>query len=154
MNTYKIIAESTRTGQWLAEMWDAESEKEARERFLAVHKGRYTITSSELVYTDVPERGAREQAGRERRSETLLTYVCDEVCRHRVPGRSQEELDDICAACSLETLAEGVSGQGPGSFLEQQRRLHDAPLLRRAEAAEAEVLRLKAKLYDLMTANT
>ena len=40
-----------------------------------------------------------------RKPEELLAYVCDELCRHRRPGMTQEELDAVCEKCSLERLA-------------------------------------------------
>lgn len=40
-----------------------------------------------------------------RKPEELLAYICDEVCKERVPGRTQEELDVICARCAIERLA-------------------------------------------------
>lgn len=40
-----------------------------------------------------------------RRPEELLSYVCDELCRHRLPEMTQEQLDAVCARCSLERLA-------------------------------------------------
>lgn len=41
-----------------------------------------------------------------RRPEELLSYVCDELCRHRLPEMTQEQLDAVCARCSLERLAD------------------------------------------------
>ena len=40
-----------------------------------------------------------------KKPEELLSYVCDELCRHRRPEMSQEELDAVCEKCSLERLA-------------------------------------------------
>lgn len=40
-----------------------------------------------------------------RRPEELLSYVCDELCRRRLPEMTQEQLDAVCARCSLERLA-------------------------------------------------
>lgn len=40
-----------------------------------------------------------------KKPEELLAYVCDELCRHRRPEMSQEELDAVCEKCSLERLA-------------------------------------------------
>lgn len=40
-----------------------------------------------------------------REPEELLSYVCDELCRHRRPEMTQEELDAVCERCSLERLA-------------------------------------------------
>ena len=41
----------------------------------------------------------------------LLAYVCDELCRHRRPEMSQEELDAVCEKCSLERLANEADGR-------------------------------------------
>ena len=41
-----------------------------------------------------------------RRPEELLSYVCDELCRRRLPEMTQEQLDAVCARCSLERLAD------------------------------------------------
>ena len=40
-----------------------------------------------------------------KKPEELLSYVCDELCRHRRPEMTQEELDAVCEKCSLERLA-------------------------------------------------
>ena len=39
-----------------------------------------------------------------KKPEELLAYVCDELCRHRRPEMTQEELDAVCEKCSLEHL--------------------------------------------------
>lgn len=46
-----------------------------------------------------------------RGSEELLAYVCDELCRHRRPEMTQEELDAVCEKCSLERLANEADGR-------------------------------------------
>ncbi len=40
-----------------------------------------------------------------KKPEELLSYVCDELCRHRRPEMTQEQLDAVCEKCSLERLA-------------------------------------------------
>ena len=37
--------------------------------------------------------------------EELLAYICDDVCKKRIPGRTQEELDAVCAKCEVNRLA-------------------------------------------------
>ena len=37
--------------------------------------------------------------------EELLAYICDEVCKEVIPGRTQEELDAVCAKCKVNQLA-------------------------------------------------
>lgn len=46
-----------------------------------------------------------------KKPEELLAYVCDELCRHRRPEMSQEELDAVCEKCSLERLANEADGR-------------------------------------------
>ena len=41
-----------------------------------------------------------------KKPEELLSYVCDELCRHHLPEMTQEQLDAVCARCSLERLAD------------------------------------------------
>lgn len=33
--------------------------------------------------------------------EEALAYICDELCKHRIPGRTQEKLDAICEKCKV-----------------------------------------------------
>lgn len=40
-----------------------------------------------------------------RNAEEFLSHICDEVCRQRLPERTQEELDAVCAKCLVERLA-------------------------------------------------
>lgn len=46
-----------------------------------------------------------------RRPEELLSYVCDELCRRRLPEMTQEQLDAVCEKCSLERLANEADGR-------------------------------------------
>lgn len=46
-----------------------------------------------------------------KKPEELLSYVCDELCRHRRPEMTQEELDAVCEKCSLERLANEADGR-------------------------------------------
>lgn len=46
-----------------------------------------------------------------KKPEELLAYVCDELCRHRRPEMTQEELDAVCEKCSLERLANEADGR-------------------------------------------
>lgn len=57
---------------------------------------------------DVEEPDARPLP---RRPEALLAYVCDELCKHHIPGRSQTEMDDICGHCILEMLADAADSE-------------------------------------------
>lgn len=34
----------------------------------------------------------------------LLSYICDEICKERIPERTQEELDAVCAKCDVNRL--------------------------------------------------
>lgn len=40
--------------------------------------------------------------------EELLSYICDTVCGQRLPGRTQEELDAVCAKCAVQKLAQAA----------------------------------------------
>lgn len=53
----------------------------------------------------------------ERREETLA-YICDELCKHRIPGRTQEELDAICEKCRVDRW----SGDPPAPMPEEVKR--------------------------------
>lgn len=44
-----------------------------------------------------------------KKPEELLSYVCDELCRHHLPEMTQEQLDAVCARCSLERLADEIA---------------------------------------------
>ena len=46
-----------------------------------------------------------------RKPEELLAYICDKVCKERTPGRTQPELDAICAKCAIERLASEESSR-------------------------------------------
>jgi hypothetical protein len=77
--------------------------------------------------------------------EELLTYVCDEVCKQRVPGRAQEELDAICEKCALERLADEADDRELHRRSRAQRELNDlinelraTPLCTKAERLEQE----------------
>ena len=54
----------------------------------------------------LPDTFGEEQGPLPREPEELLSFVCDEVCKYRTPGQTQEELDAICEKCSLERLAD------------------------------------------------
>lgn len=84
--------------------------------------GEYGVIDAELYTGNLDvDRGAMEydnagsmeeavELARGLESE-LLAYVCDELCRHRRPEMSQEELDAVCEKCSLERLANEADGR-------------------------------------------
>lgn len=41
--------------------------------------------------------------------ESLRSYICDELCRHRSAGNTQEELAAICAECQIGRLSDGTT---------------------------------------------
>lgn len=41
----------------------------------------------------------------------LLSYICDEICKERIPGRTQEELDEICAKCAVNRRSDPFTSQ-------------------------------------------
>lgn len=80
-----------------------------------------------------------------RNSEELLSYICDEVCRQRLPGRAQEELDAVCAKCSVERLASEADdrelrthGKAAQELNDLIGQLRDTPLNTKAERLEHE----------------
>jgi len=54
------------------------------------------------------------------RREEALAYICDELCKYRVPGRTQEELDAICEKCRVDRW----SGDPPALTPEEARQFH------------------------------
>ena len=36
--------------------------------------------------------------------EEMLAYICDNVCKQRIPGRTDEQLDAICEKCAVDRL--------------------------------------------------
>ena len=59
---------------------------------------RFFISPDIFGSYDVPQPLPREP-------EELLAHICDVVCKERIPGRTQEELDAVCAKCAVERLA-------------------------------------------------
>lgn len=45
--------------------------------------------------------------------EELLAYICDEICKERIPGRTQEVLDAVCAKCEVNRLAAAPTLEPP-----------------------------------------
>lgn len=39
-----------------------------------------------------------------RNPEEMLAYICDNVCKQRIPGRTDEQLDAICEECAVDRL--------------------------------------------------
>ena len=60
-----------------------------------------------------------------RSSEELLAHICDELCRRRSPGQTQEELDAICEKCVLERLANEADDRDLRIKQTAQKRLDD-----------------------------
>lgn len=44
------------------------------------------------------------QAPLPRGPEDMLTHICDNICKERIPGRTQDELDAICEKCAVDRL--------------------------------------------------
>lgn len=36
--------------------------------------------------------------------EEMLAYICDNICKQRIPGRTDEQLDAICEECAVDRL--------------------------------------------------
>lgn len=39
-----------------------------------------------------------------RNPEEMLAYICDNICKQRIPGRTDEQLDAICEECAVDRL--------------------------------------------------
>ena len=84
-----------------------------------------------------------------KKPEELLSYVCDELCRHRRPEMTQEELDAVCEKCSLERLANEADerdlrarGKAFGALYGLIGRIQD-----RESSAEADRVGAEARAY-------
>ena len=80
-----------------------------------------------------------------REPEELLAYFCDEKCKERIPGRTQEELDAACEKCAVERLAAladdrdlRVRGTSHGKLAALIGELRGTQLNTKAERLEAE----------------
>ena len=80
-----------------------------------------------------------------REPEELLAHVCDVVCKERIPGRTQEELDAVCAKCAVERLANEaderdlrVRSAAHGELNKIIDELRAEPLRKKAERLEHE----------------
>lgn len=85
-----------------------------------------------------------------KKPEELLAYVCDELCRHRRPEMTQEELDAVCEKCSLERLANEADGRdlrarekALGALYGLIDRIRD-----RESSAEADRVGTEARAYN------
>lgn len=58
-----------------------------------------------------------------RKQEFLLAFVCDNLCKHRDTCRSQEELEETCAACALEALVRWAAREERKSAADQTAAL-------------------------------
>ncbi len=105
-------------------------------------------------FTAINERQARKDFGECYRHSTA-TIISIELASTNTPATKQQERD------TLEKIRKMVEQLGPDSYLATarwngQRCDEEATAAgeaqRRAEAAEAEVIQLKAKLYDLLVA--
>lgn len=87
-----------------------------------------------------------------RRPEELLSYVCDELCRRRLPEMTQEQLDAVCARCSLERLANEADEAELRIRAGAHRELNGLiDQIRRAESrTQAEQVGAEARAYAAM----
>lgn len=90
-----------------------------------------------------------------REPEELLAYICDERCKERTPGRTQEELDAVCANCAVERLANEaderdlcIRSAAHRQLNEVIDKLRETPLNTKAERLEQEA---RAYLRALVT---
>lgn len=139
MNTYKITF-TRENGTQGSDHFTAATERQARKDFNDCYRhSTATIISIELVSTDAPATKQQERDTLEKIRKMVEqlgpgSYLAAEIAQLKAQlAKMQETARWNGQRCDEEATAAG----------EAQRR---------AEAAEAEVIQLKAKLYDLLVA--
>ena len=156
MNTYQITG-ICRTGdsekhQMAAKRIDAETLEEARSRFLAAHPAPWwTITGEELVGINTPEetRSAEEQPNplEELEPAEPRRKLLDATERLQELGRLVSSLKEELEEQRYQRAeAERKRAEAQHQLAKVQEEAEEQSI--RAERAEDEVIRLKAKLYD------
>lgn len=74
-------------------------------------------------WTRTPFSGSEVPAGPDTAQDVLLAYVCDELCRYRIQGRSQDVMDVLCAQCALEQLVRAAGREDKESAADQTAAL-------------------------------
>lgn len=69
--------------------------------------------------------GQAEERPLPRNPEELLAHICDEVCKERIPERTQEELEAVCAKCAVERLADEADARELRARTEAHRKLNE-----------------------------
>ena len=69
----------------------------------------------------------------------LLAYVCDTLCKERIPGRTQEELDAVCAKCDVNRLT-AAFGEGRPTYKAVSPDVLEKPLVNQKSPGDRAVL--------------
>lgn len=81
--------------------------------------------------------------------EELLSCVCDKVCRQRLPGRTQKELDAVCAKCAVQKLAKAsIFETAKQSQVSEKRNFKNLDPKMKNDPLIQEVYRLGVALED------
>lgn len=175
MNTYKITF-TRENGTVGSDNFTAPSEAQARRDFKEVYRhGNGTITSVELVSSDAPATKQQERAALEKIRKIVAelgpdSYIATafaDSMKERYEQSREDAAHFKAAADSFSAELDKLRSEHASlkSELESAREIaiHNAKQCdearndigeyqRRAEEAEAEVIRLKAKLYDYIVA--
>lgn len=118
LGNYGVMDEELYTGKLEIDRGSMEYDNiETIEEAVEMAHGLYTeedYNEQPSTYAVVEEAGAELQLHRE--TEKLLAYICDEICKERIPGRTQEELDAVCAKCEVNQLAAAPTLAPPPEF--------------------------------------
>lgn len=159
MNTYKIIF-TRENGTQGTDHFTAINERQARKDFGECYRhGTATIISIELAAENIDNDWACSMADRARNAEKRVAELEDKLSEavkdyeaaHAAAHAVAEEKDAEIAKLKgqLKQIQETARWNGQRCD-EEATAAGEAQ--RRAEAAEAEVIQLKAKLYDLLVA--
>lgn len=176
MNTYKIIF-TRENGTWGTDHFTAINERQARKDFgECYHHSTATIISIELASTNAPAtkqqerdtlekiRKMVEQLGPDSYLATAFEgcfdlaaenidndWACSMADRARNAEKRVAELEDKLSESVKDYEAAHAAARWNGQRCDEEATAA-VEAQRRAEAAEAEVIQLKAKLYDLLVA--
>lgn len=149
MNTYKIIF-TRENGTQGTDHFAAINERQARKDFGECYRhSTATIISIELASTNAPATKQQERVAEleDKLSEAVKDYEAAHAAAHAVAEEKDAEIAKL--KDQLKQIQETARWNGQKCD-EEATAAGEAQ--RRAEAAEAEVIQLKAKLYDLLVA--
>lgn len=161
MNTYKIIF-TRENGTQGTDHFTAINERQARKDFGECYRhGTATIISIELAAENIDNDWACSMADRARRAEKraaeledkLAESVKDYEAAHAAAHAVAEEKDAKIAQLKAQLAQMQETARWNGQRCDEEATAA-GEAQRRAEAAEAEVIQLKAKIYDLLVAAT